>query len=66
MIIRQYQAKVWAVVDYAFVNQDLLPQCDNLCVIRASELFDQTGLVGCCDTGHNIPDHSLLYWSVAL
>ena len=55
-----------AVVDYTIVHQDLLPLCDNLCVIRASELFHQTGLVGCCDTRHNIPDHSLLYWNVAL
>ena len=55
-----------AVVDYAIVHQDLLPLCDNLCVIRASELFHQTGLVGCCDTRHNISDHSLLCWNVAL
>ena len=54
-----------AVVDYAIVHQDLLPLYDNLCVIRASELFDQTGLVGCFDTEHSIPDHSLLYWNVA-
>ena len=55
-----------AVVDYATVHQDVLPLCDNLCVIRAAELFDQTGLVGCCDTEHNILDLSFLYWNVAL
>ena len=54
------------MVDYAIVHQNLLPLCDNLRVIRAAELFDQTGLVGCCDTEHNIPDFSLLFWNVPL
>ena len=55
-----------AVVDYVIVHQDLLPLCNNLRAIRAAELFDQTELVGCCDTEHDIPGHSLLYWNVTL
>ena len=52
-----------AVVGYAIVHQDLLPLCDNIPVLRAAELFDQTGMDG---TEHNISDHSLLYRSVTL
>ena len=31
---------------------------------RAYELFELAALVGVCDPDHNIPDHSLLSWSV--
>ena len=53
-----------AVVDYVFVSYDVLRCYRDISVRRAHKLFELAALVGVCDPDHNIPDHSLLSWSV--
>ncbi len=53
-----------AVVDYVIVSQDIVHRCEDVTVTRAGDIFTRTGLVSCCDTSHNLPDHSLVLWKI--
>ena len=54
-----------AVVDYCFVNHEILDKFSGFSVIRTSDLINQTGELSVI-APTSIPDHSLLKWKIEI
>ncbi len=55
-----------AVVDYCLAPYDMLSDISDFNVIRARQLFCDSGGVGFLDPSHILPHHSLLTWKLTL
>ena len=51
-----------AVLDYCLVPYEALPYFTDFKVLRARQLFNDTGCMSYVDPSHTLPDHSLLTW----
>ncbi len=63
---RSVSIKGLAVVDYCLATYDMLSHFSDFNVIRARQLFCDSGGVGFIDPSHILPDHSLLTWKLSL